>query len=97
MAKPICFMAIGDAAKVRPLPVYSEHMIIDDDMFEDIDEAYAFMLELIKDMIKKHKSSKKVNDQLEDDKEHLSQDVSSEKRRNFELSLKLDEHKKIVR
>ena len=43
---------------------------------KDIDEAYAFMLELIKDMIKKLKSSKRVNEQLEDDKEQLSQDVS---------------------
>ena len=34
MQKPICFMAIGEAAKVRPLPVYSEHMCIDEDMFE---------------------------------------------------------------
>ena len=89
-------MAIGNAAKVRPLPIYSEDMIIDEDMFEDIDEAYAFMLDLIKDMIKKLKASKKKIDNLEDDKEQLSQDVSTVKRDNFELSLKLDEHKKIV-
>ena len=96
MVKPICFMAIGKAAKVKPLPVYSEDMRIDDDMFKDIDEAYAFMLDLIKDMIKKLKASKKKIDNLKDDKEQLSQAVSTEKRNNFELSLKLDEHKKIV-
>ena len=43
-------------------------------MFEDIDEAYAFMLDLIKDMIKKLKASKKLINNLEDDKEQLSQD-----------------------
>ena len=45
MATPICFMAHGNAAKVKPLPVYSDDMRIDEDMFEDIDEAYAFMLD----------------------------------------------------
>ena len=53
------------------------------------------MLELIKDMIAKLRSSERVNEQLEDDKEQLSQDVSYERRRCHELSLKLDEHKKI--
>ena len=71
-------------------------MKIDEDMFEDIDEAYSFMLDLIKDMIKELKASKKTIDHLEDDKEQLSQDVTTEKHRNFKLSLKLDEHKKIV-
>ena len=54
------------------------------------------MLELITDMAKKIKSSKKKINSLEDDKELLSQEVCTVKRDNNELSLKLDEHKKIV-
>ena len=42
-----------------------------------MEDAYAFMLELIKDMIKKLKASKRHLENLEDDKEQLSQDVSS--------------------
>ena len=76
MHKPICFMAIGEAAKIRPIPIYSENMCIDEDMFKDIDEAYDFMLELIKDMIAKLRSSKRVNEKHEDDKEQPPQDVS---------------------
>ena len=97
MATPICFMAIGNAAKVRPPPIYSDDMIVDEDMFDNMEDAYAFMLELIKDMIKKLKASKRHLENLEDDKEQLSQDVSTLRRKNVELSLKLDEPKKIVK
>ena len=72
-------------------------MIVDEDMFENMEDAYAFMLELIKDMIKKLKASRRHLENLEDDKEQLSQDVSTLRHDKFELSLKLDEHKKIVR
>ena len=50
----------------------------------------------MEDMDSKLKFAKRVNEQLEDDKEQLSQDVSYEKRRCHELTVKLDEHKKIV-
>ena len=59
---------------------------INEDMFDDMEEAYVFLLDLIVDMISKLKTSKRVNEQLEDDKEQLSQDVSYEKRRCHELS-----------
>ena len=54
------------------------------------------MHHLIIDMIKKLKTSKKKIDSLEDDKELLSEVVTTEKRNNKELSLKLDEPRKIV-
>ena len=64
--------------------------------FEEQDEAFEFMHDLIIDMIKRVKASKKKIKSLEDDKELLSQVVTTEKWNNKELSLKLDEHKKVV-
>ena len=89
MSKGICFMAHGGAPKVKPLPIYVENMSIDEDMFDDMEEAYVFLLDLTVDMISKLKILKRVNEQLEDDKEQLAQDVSYEKRRCHELSIKL--------
>ena len=96
-AKPICFMGHNNTAKVKPLPVYSEGMKISDDMFEGIEEAYEFTVDLVADMAKKLKASKRLTESLEDDKEFLSSALSTErKKKRTEQSPKLNEPKEIV-
>ena len=96
VAKPICFMARDNDAKVIPPPVYTENFKVDYDWFEDYAEALDYMNHLSTDMAKKLKASKKQINSLEDDKEHLSQVVATEKKENDKLSLKLNEPKEVV-
>ena len=97
MEKPICFMGHSNATKVKPLPIYSEGMKLNDDMFETLDEAYEFSVELIVDMAKKLKASKRLTESLEDDKEFLSSALSTErKKKGIVQSPKLIEPKEVV-
>ena len=93
---PYASWLVSNDAKVIPPPVYTDNFKLDYGLFEDRYDAFEYQHELIVDLIRKFKTSKKKINNLEDDKEHLSQVVTTEKKKNDKLSLKLNEPKEVV-